>query len=241
MEYDIEQEKILLKAKIFIESNDYSNACKLIEIYIENLQRDLSIDERNTFTISFHNLINEKFDKWRKLNKIINKEQLRETDEELIFLDLNIKKNLEDDIKNICEKVISIIDNYLLKKYDTYESQIIYLKTKGDYYRIQYSILENSNIEFKNYAKNCYKNAYESSKKLSDTNTYKLSFILSYGVFYYEFLNEPTTSINLVKSAYNDAITKIDSLNDRMYKESTRILKLMKKNMELWQREVNAE
>ena len=46
MEYDIEQEKILLKAKIFIESNDYSNACKLIEIYIENLQRDLSIDER---------------------------------------------------------------------------------------------------------------------------------------------------------------------------------------------------
>ena len=241
MEYDIEQEKILLKAKIFIESNDYSNACKLIEIYIENLQRDLSIDERNTFTISFHNLINEKFDKWRKLNKIINKEQLRETDEELIFLDLNIKKNLEDDIKNICEKVISIIDNYLLKKYDTYESQIIYLKTKGDYYRIQYSILENSNIEFKNYAKNCYKNAYESSKKLSDTNTYKLSFILSYGVFYYEFLNEPTTSINLVKSAYNEAITKIDSLNDRMYKESTRILKLMKKNMELWEREVNAE
>ena len=51
----------------------------------------------------------------------------------------------------------------------------------------------------------------------------------------------PTTSINLVKSAYNEAITKIDSLNDRMYKESTRILKLMKKNMELWQREVNAE
>ena len=240
MEYDIEQEKILLKAKIFIESNDYSNACKLIEIYIENLQRDLSIDERNTFTISFHNLINEKFDKWRKLNKIINKEQLRETDEELIFLDLNIKKNLEDDIKNICEKVISIIDNYLLHKYDTYESQIIYLKTKGDYYRFHYLIC-NSNIEFKNNAKNCYKNAYESTKKLSDTNTYKLSFILSYGIFYYEFLNEPTTSINLVKSAYNDAITKIDSLNDRMYKESTRILKLMKKNMELWQREVNAE
>ena len=241
MDYDIEQEKILLKAKIFIEANDYSRSCKLIESYIKNLKRDLTIDERNTFTISFHNLINEKFDKWRKLNKIINKEQLRETDEELIFLDLNIKKNLEDDIKNICEKVISIIDNYLLKKYDTYESQIIYLKTKGDYYRIQYSILENSNIEFKNYAKNCYKNAYESSKKLSDTNTYKLSFILSYGVFYYEFLNEPTTSINLVKSAYNDAITKIDSLNDRMYKESTRILKLMKKNMELWEREVNAE
>ena len=240
MEYDIEQEKILLKAKIFIESNDYSNACKLIEIYIENLQRDLSIDERNTFTISFHNLINEKFDKWRKLNKIINKEQLRETDEELIFLDLNIKKNLEDDIKNICEKVISIIDNYLLKKYDTYESQIIYLKTKGDYYRFQYLIC-NSNIEFKNNAKNCYKNAYESTKKLSDTNTYKLSFILSYGIFYYEFLNEPSFSINLVKNAYNKAVTQIDSLNDRMYKESTRILKLMKKNMELWQREVNAE
>ena len=241
MDYDIEQETILLKAKIFIEANDYFGSCKLIESYIKNLKRDLTIDERNTFTISFHNLINEKIDNWRKLTKIINKEQLRESDDDIIFNDINVKKILENDIQNICERVISIIDNYLLHKYDTYESQIIYLKTKGDYYRIQYSILENSNIEFKNYAKNCYKNAYESSKKLSDTNTYKLSFILSYGVFYYEFLNEPTTSINLVKSAYNEAITKIDSLNDRMYKESTRILKLMKKNMELWQREVNAE
>ena len=98
MEYDIEQEKILLKAKIFIESNDYSNACKLIEIYIENLQRDLSIDERNTFTISFHNLINEKIDKWRKLNKIINKEQLRESDEDLIVNDLSVKRILENDM-----------------------------------------------------------------------------------------------------------------------------------------------
>ena len=241
MEYDIEQEKILLKAKIFIESNDYSNACKLIEIYIENLQRDLSIDERNTFTISFHNLINEKIDKWRKLNKIINKEQLRESDEDLIVNDLSVKRILENEIKNICERVITIIDKYLLIKRDTYESEIIYLKTKGDYYRIQYSILDHNKIELKLDAKNCYKKAYELSKKLSDTNTYKLSFILCYGIFYYEFLNEPTTSINLVKSAYNDAITKIDSLNDRMYKESTRILKLMKKNMELWQKEVNAE
>ena len=241
MEYDIEQEKILLKAKIFIESNDYSNACKLIEIYIENLQRDLSIDERNTFTISFHNLINEKIDKWRKLNKIINKEQLRESDEDLIVNDLSVKRILENEIKNICERVITIIDKYLLIKRDTYESEIIYLKTKGDYYRIQYSILDHNKIELKLDAKNCYKKAYELSKKLSDTNTYKLSFILCYGIFYYEFLNEPTTSINLVKSAYNDAITKIDSLNDRMYKESTRILKLMKKNMELWEREVNAE
>ena len=239
MDYDIGQETILLKAKIFIEANDYSKSCELIESYIKNLERDLTIDERNTFTISFHNLINEKIDKWRKLNKIINKEQLREFDEDLIVNDLSVKRILENEIKNICERVITIIDKYLLIKRDTYESEIIYLKTKGDYYRIQYSILDH--IELKNDAKNCYKKAYELSKRLSDTNTYKLSFILCYGIFYYEFLNEPTTSINLVKSAYNDAITKIDSLNDRMYKESTRILKLMKKNMELWQREVNAE
>lgn len=241
MDFDIEQETILLKAKIFIEANDYSKSCELIESYIKNLERDLTIDERNTFTISFHNLINEKIDKWRKLNKIINKEQLREFDEDLIVNDLSVKRILENEIKNICERVITIIDKYLLIKRDTYESEIIYLKTKGDYYRIQYSILEHNNIELKNDAKNCYKKAYELSKRLSDTNTYKLSFILCYGIFYYEFLNEPTTSINLVKSTYNDAITKIDSLNDRMYKESTRILKLMKKNMELWQREVNAE
>ena len=241
MDYDIGQETILLKAKIFIEANDYSGSCKLIESYIKNLKRDLTIDERNTFTISFHNLINEKIDKWRKLNKIINKEQLRESDEDLIVNDLSVKRILENEIKNICERVITIIDKYLLIKRDSYESEIIYLKTKGDYYRIQYSILDHNKIELKLDAKNCYKKAYELSKKLSDTNTYKLSFILCYGIFYYEFLNEPTTSINLVKSAYNDAITKIDSLNDRMYKESTRILKLMKKNMELWQREVNAE
>lgn len=241
MDFDIEQETILLKAKIFIEANDYSKSCELIESYIKNLERDLTIDERNTFTISFHNLINEKIDKWRKLNKIINKEQLRESDEDLIVNDLSVKRILENEIKNICERVITIIDKYLLIKRDTYESEIIYLKTKGDYYRIQYSILDHNKIELKLDAKNCYKKAYELSKKLSDTNTYKLSFILCYGIFYYEFLNEPTTSINLVKSTYNDAITKIDSLNDRMYKESTRILKLMKKNMELWQREVNAE
>jgi len=131
-----QNDKILLKAKILEKSEDHLKSCELIEAFIVNKKNELNIDERNTFSICFENLIKEKIEQWRKLGHIIDKEQIKEPENELIFNDINLKNKIELEIKEICKRVIRIIDEYLFKNCKLIESKIAYLKMKGDFYRI---------------------------------------------------------------------------------------------------------
>ncbi len=137
----MENKKLLLEAKLYEKGNEYEKAIEYMEKYIKNINRELTIDERNIFSLSCYNFINEKLNQWKKLKKIIEKEQFKDSDNEIIFKYLDLKKILENQINEKCDYIINIIDKFLFENSETDESKITYLKLKGDYYKILSYIL----------------------------------------------------------------------------------------------------
>ena len=201
----MENKNLLLEAKLYEKANEHEKAIEYMEKYIKNINRELTIDERNIFSLSCYNFINEKLNQWKKLKKIIEKEQLKDSDNELIFKYLDLKKILENQINEKCDYIINIIDKFLFQNSETNESKITYLKLKGDYYKILSYILNwNAKDEAINNSKVNYKNAFELNKNLPDISLVKLSFILRYGIYNNEFLKDPYNAFKINNEAFDN-------------------------------------
>lgn len=85
-----------------------------------------------------------------------------------------------------------------------------------------------------------YKEASE-IEGLAPTHPIHLGLALNFSVFYYEILNEQEQAVQLAKSAFDDAVAKLDSLPEDSYKDSTLIMQLLRDNLTLWTSDVQVE
>ena len=69
---------------------------------------------------------------------------------------------------------------------------------------------------------------------LPPTHPIRLGLSLNFSVFYYEILNKPEKACELAKSAFDDAIAELDSLQEDSYKDATLIMQLLRDNLTLW-------
>jgi len=72
---------------------------------------------------------------------------------------------------------------------------------------------------------------------LAETHPTRLGLALNFSVCYYEILKEPQKACELAKKSFDDAIEKLDTLNDASYKDSTLIMQLLRDNLTLWTNE----
>ncbi|XP_016386970.1 14-3-3 protein beta/alpha-B-like, partial [Sinocyclocheilus rhinocerous] len=80
-----------------------------------------------------------------------------------------------------------------------------------------------------------YQDAFEISKKeMQPTHPIRLGLALNFSVFYYEILNSPENACHLAKTAFDEAIAELDTLNEDSYKDSTLIMQLLRDNLTLW-------
>ena len=107
------------------------------------------------------------------------------------------------------------------------ESAVFYLKMAGDYYR--YLAESVGGDESGKQAAEYYSKAYEQAKSaLSATHPIRLGLALNYSVCYYEILKQPKEACTLAKTAFDDAISKLDTLEEADYKDSTLIMQLLR-------------
>ena len=64
---------------------------------------------------------------------------------------------------------------------------------------------------------------------------------LNFSVFYYEILNDKDKAVKLAKSAFDDAVSELDSLSEDSYKDSTLIMQLLRDNLTLWTSDTQGE
>jgi len=231
-------------------SERYDDMCKcmgeLVTVCKEKKEA-LTVDERNLLSVAYKNVIGARRASWRTLNA-------ESQDEKNSGLVDGYKKQVEEELKQICNTVLSLLTDNLIDqelitniqkkdaetdsdKKDTPntegEAQVFYLKMAGDYYR--YLAEAVTDKEHEKEAANYYKRAFELSEKvLEPTHPIRLGLALNYSVCFYEILKDKKKACQLAKDAFDEAISKLDTLAENDYKDSTLIMQLLRDNLTLW-------
>merc|ERR1712157_97069 len=150
---------------------------------------------------------------------------------------------VEKELREICQDVLGLLDQYLIPKASHGESKVFYLKMKGDYYRYLAEVATGeARTTVVEDSQKAYQDAYDISKsKMQPTHPIRLGLALNFSVFYYEILNSPDKACQLAKQAFDDAIAELDTLNEDSYKDSTLIMQLLRDNLTLWTSDTAAD
>lgn len=191
---------------------------------------ELTIDERNLLSVAYKNIVGKRRASHRVL--IQEKEQAQsQKDTDIAHYPDVVEKELD----LICQDVLDLLETHLIGKAKdkNAKDQVFYLKMAGDYYR--YRAESSSDQELKNKAGNYYGQAMEIAKGTMDaTDPIRLGLALNYSVCFYEILKDSEKACELAKEAFDDAISKLDQLQENDYKDATLIMQLLRDNLTLW-------
>jgi len=184
-------------------------------------------------SVAYKNVIGTKRASWRTLNAEHGDKKTVPQQKELVE---KYKSHIETELKDTCDEVIKLLVSLIPNVGDDdsdAEAKVFYLKMAGDYYR--YLAESVGGQETGRLAADYYEKASVSaSKNLSETHPIRLGLALNQSVCYYEILKEPQTACDLAKKAFDDAISKLDKLEEADYKDSTLIMQLLRDNLTLW-------
>lgn len=210
----------------------YEDMCKFMKDLVEwcaEQNLPLTTEERNLLSVAFKNVIGTRRSSWRTLNQ----EQESNAPQDLVTA---YRSKVNDELQSTCKEVLNLLENNLLGQtsddLEKGEAKVFYLKMTGDYYRY---LAESSGEGNKQKAEEFYDKAYVlASKKLNPTHPIRLGLALNFSVCYYEILKEKEKACNLAKEAFDEAISKLDALDEADYKDSTLIMQLLRDNLTLW-------
>jgi len=257
-------EALVHRAKLAEQAERYDDMVKAMKKLTET-RGDLNQEERNLLSVAYKNVVGARRSSWRVISSI---EQKSDSNEKKTEMAKDYRKQVELELRGVCEEVLSLLDTHLIPSASTeaekgdensgqtsgskIESKVFYLKMKGDYYRYLAEVSAQAADEDKANekdkedvvlkSKDAYQKAMDEAKKsLPSTHPIRLGLALNYSVFFYEILNSPSEACTLAKSAFDDAIGELDSLQQDSYKDSTLIMQLLRDNLTLWTSETNPE
>ncbi|XP_052002736.1 14-3-3 protein beta/alpha-A-like [Xyrauchen texanus] len=228
----MDKSELVQKAKLAEQAERYDDMAAAMKAVTEG-DIELSNEERNLLSVAYKNVVGARRSSWRVVSSIEQKTEGSDKKQQMVK---EYREKIEKELKEICNDVLVLLDKYLIPKATPAESKVFYLKMKGDYFRYlaevavgeeKASIIGNS--------QEAYKDAFEISKsEMQPTHPIRLGLALNFSVFYYEILNSPEQACKLAKTAFDEAIAELDSLNEESYKDSTLIMQLLRDNLTLW-------
>jgi len=199
--------------------------------------KPLTNEERNLLSVAFKNVVGARRSAWR----IISNLETKSTEKKDLIAEY--RKEIEKELQERCNAVLSLIDNHLLaSSEDDTESKVFYLKMKGDYYRYLVEVSvgdEKKSLSEK--SQQAYDKATDTAETLTSTHPIKLGLALNFSVFHYEIMNDAKKACLLAKTAFDQAIGELDHLKEDTYKDSTLIMQLLRDNLTLWTSENEQE
>jgi len=222
----------------------YDDMCQLMKELVLSVVKDsshptLTQDERNLLSVAYKNVIGARRASWRTLNADAVSEEHKANADLLV----EYKKQIEAELSSICKDVLDLLTNKGLitakceLNEEEAEAKVFYLKMAADYYRYLAECVpeDSSSVSTKAKATEFYKQAFELAReKLQATHPIRLGLALNYSVCLYEIMKNKTEACELAKNAFDDAIAKLDRLEEADYKDSTLIMQLLRDNLTLW-------
>jgi len=202
---------------------------------VAKLDVELTVEERNLLSVAYKNVIGARRASWRIISSIEQKEDNKGNTVHVARI-RTYREKVEKELSDICNDILSVLDEHLIPASTTGESKVFYFKMKGDYHRYLAEFAQGSARDTA--AENSL-SAYKSASDIAvtdlpPTHPIRLGLALNFSVFYYEILNSPDRACQLAKQAFDDAIAELDTLSEDSYKDSTLIMQLLRDNLTLW-------
>jgi len=234
-----DKEELVSRAKLAEQAERYDDMAASMKAVTET-GIELSNEERNLLSVAYKNVVGARRSSWRVISSI---EQKTEGSERKQQMAKEYREKVEKELRDICQDVLALLDEYLIAKASNAESKVFYLKMKGDYYRYLAEVaIGDAKTAVIDDSQKAYQEAFDISKpKLQPTHPIRLGLALNFSVFYYEILNSPDKACQLAKQAFDDAIAELDTLNEDSYKDSTLIMQLLRDNLTLWTSDTTGE
>lgn len=229
----MDTEEQVQKAKLAEQAERYEDMAECMKIVTQS-GVTLEIEQRNLLSVAYKNVVGARRSAWRVLSSISLKTDPNDKKHKLVK---EYQEKVEEELKGICNTVLGLLDDYLIpKSKDEPDSNVFYLKMKGDYHRYLAEVACEAEKEGStDNSKKAYEEALECCQaKMESTHPIRLGLALNYSVFYYEILNAPKEACSLAKKAFDDAISELDKLSEDSYKDSTLIMQLLRDNLTLW-------
>jgi len=255
---EIDRKDLIVLAQCAETGERYNDMCKFMNEVIMKLCKEgtkASTETRNMLSVAFKNVVGGKRQSIRAL-----KDNLAQNDTALIKKYLKL---VEGEVIDVCNQVLKVVTDGPLKLEEATktsdendadedkESKVFWLKMCGDYCRYLSEIEDNDDAMVKlgaekekpaEKAAEFYEKAYkEAEQSLPETHPTRLGLALNYSVCFYEILKKKDKACELAKAAFDAAIEKLDTLNDKSYKDSTLIMQLLRDNLTLWTQDENAD
>ncbi|XP_069507451.1 14-3-3 protein beta/alpha [Ambystoma mexicanum] len=230
---------LVQKAKLAEQAERYDDMAAAMK-QVTEFGNELTNEERNLLSVAYKNVVGARRSSWRVISSI---EQKTEGNEKKQQMSREYRDKIEVELQEICKDVLCLLDDYLIKNATQPESKVFYLKMKGDYFRYLSEVAAgDKKKETVASSQEAYQAAFEISKQeMQPTHPIRLGLALNFSVFYYEILNSPERACHLAKTAFDEAIAELDTLNEESYKDSTLIMQLLRDNLTLWTSENQGE
>merc|ERR1712003_380393 len=230
----VSREQSVYFAKLAEQAERYDEMANYMEA-VGKLDDELSVEERNLLSVAYKNAVGSRRAAWRIITSVAQKEETKGNTENAGFAK-EYCQSVETELQKICDTILGLLDNSLIKKASNGESKVFYQKMKADYYRY---IAEFTSGDAKSKASSSARLAYEEAHKVAEkdlavTHPIRLGLALNYSVFQYEVLQNPDEACKMARTAFEDAIAELDNVAEESYKDSTLIMQLLRDNLTLW-------
>mmetsp|Transcript_2310 Transcript_2310/g.7561 ORF Transcript_2310/g.7561 Transcript_2310/m.7561 type:complete len:240 (-) Transcript_2310:553-1272(-) len=222
--------KLAEQAERYEEMVDYM---KEVARKASDAKEDLNLEERNLLSVAYKNVVGARRASLRIITSIEQKESEKQST--LVPLISTYKSKVESELDKICNDILKLLEQCLIKDTLTAEPSVFYQKMKADYYRYlaEFATGE-AKEEHAERANKSYKKASEAALGLAPTHPIRLGLALNYSVFLYEVQAKQEEACTLAKQAFDNAIAELDTLDEESYKDSTLIMQLLRDNLTLW-------
>jgi len=227
-------EKLLNLCKWSEITERYEDMCEYLQLLLKARKGDLNDEERNLFSVGFKSVVGNLRRSWRSLDPENGAEKFGP-----------YRKYIQTKIETVCGNVVNLIESPILEKEEEKrktadtdelrrkqaEAETFYHKMVGDYERYKAELKPD---EVSSKAADAYKKATDIAQPLPDTDSTKLGLALNYSVCLFEISKEKNKAVTVAKAAFDNALKKLDELDDNDYKNSTLIMQLLRDNLTLW-------
>jgi len=225
------EENIFL-ARVAEQAERFEDMVTYLAAVLDTKGGEVTADERNLLSVAFKNLISSKRAACRTIAAIEQNPKYSKFSDALA----KYKETIESQLTADCEKVVLMIQEKVLAKDCDGEAKAFFVKMVGDYYRYIAENAKDSKLEeVKQKALKAYDEANEIT--LPPCNPIKLGLALNFSVFHYEVMKNHKAACDLADKALQEALDKIDELEEDDFRDAKSIIELLKENLTLWKEE----